>query len=313
VIQARIFIVGCPRSGTTLLQSMLANRSDVFSFPETHILQYGIGRNGRQIITSFGRLSLLNGAFINIYPGKAIKNPKDAFKIFFSAKYLVRFMICFLDMACIESKHSIWVEKTPEHLFYIKYIQDIAPETKFVHVVRDGGPVVVSIVDMWNEYMRDWPFWRKSLTFINDILRVVKCYTKYVKGYRFDLFLNMLRYRRYIRASELWNDSVLETKKYIGKSNHYVCFYEEITSNPKEGARDLTSFLNIPFLTSMLHPEQSSISLIHKNETWKSDNFLGIRPASYRKFDSLPQEVRDLLTTILISSGNGNKAIYGSE
>ncbi len=31
----RIFIVGCPRSGTTLLQSVLAAHHDVFSLPET--------------------------------------------------------------------------------------------------------------------------------------------------------------------------------------------------------------------------------------------------------------------------------------
>ena len=35
-IKERIFLVGCPRSGTTLLQSLLAANSKVLSFPETH-------------------------------------------------------------------------------------------------------------------------------------------------------------------------------------------------------------------------------------------------------------------------------------
>ncbi|NJL55543.1 sulfotransferase [bacterium] len=30
-----LFLVGCPRSGTTLLQSMLASHPQIASFPET--------------------------------------------------------------------------------------------------------------------------------------------------------------------------------------------------------------------------------------------------------------------------------------
>lgn len=33
----RVFIVGCPRSGTTLLQCLLAAHSQMISFPETHL------------------------------------------------------------------------------------------------------------------------------------------------------------------------------------------------------------------------------------------------------------------------------------
>ena len=36
---ARVFIVGCPRSGTTLLQAMLASHETVYSFPETHFFK----------------------------------------------------------------------------------------------------------------------------------------------------------------------------------------------------------------------------------------------------------------------------------
>ena len=35
----RIFIVGCARSGTTLLQSILASNKAIASFPETHFFR----------------------------------------------------------------------------------------------------------------------------------------------------------------------------------------------------------------------------------------------------------------------------------
>ena len=39
-IQQRLFLVGCPRSGTTLLQSFLAAHSEIYSFPESHFFNW---------------------------------------------------------------------------------------------------------------------------------------------------------------------------------------------------------------------------------------------------------------------------------
>ena len=41
----RIYIVGCPRSGTTLLQSMVAAHPLLTSYPETHFWDYTIPKN----------------------------------------------------------------------------------------------------------------------------------------------------------------------------------------------------------------------------------------------------------------------------
>ena len=35
-----IFVVGCPRSGTTLVQCILSASSHAFSLPETHFFSY---------------------------------------------------------------------------------------------------------------------------------------------------------------------------------------------------------------------------------------------------------------------------------
>ncbi|NJL67494.1 MAG: sulfotransferase [Microcoleus sp. SM1_3_4] len=36
----RIFLVGCPRSGTTILQSLLASHPEIISFPESKFFHY---------------------------------------------------------------------------------------------------------------------------------------------------------------------------------------------------------------------------------------------------------------------------------
>ena len=39
----RVFVVGCPRSGTTLLQSILLTNPSIISFPESHFLSICFG------------------------------------------------------------------------------------------------------------------------------------------------------------------------------------------------------------------------------------------------------------------------------
>lgn len=88
-IQARLFLVGCPRTGTTLIQSLLAAHSQIASFPESHLLLAGGG-------TRWGQ--------------------------------------------------TIWLEKTPLHLLYIKQFEQFIPGVKFIHLLRNGADVVASLV-----------------------------------------------------------------------------------------------------------------------------------------------------------------------
>lgn len=39
-VKQRFFLVGCPRSGTTLLQSLLAAHPEIISFPESHFFRH---------------------------------------------------------------------------------------------------------------------------------------------------------------------------------------------------------------------------------------------------------------------------------
>ena len=43
MIEKRVFLVGCPRSGTTLLQSMLHAHPSIYSLPETKFFHVLIG------------------------------------------------------------------------------------------------------------------------------------------------------------------------------------------------------------------------------------------------------------------------------
>ena len=53
-ISKRVFIVGVARSGTTLIQSMLANHSAIHTFPESHFFRLTIPK--RKLLRLFHRI-----------------------------------------------------------------------------------------------------------------------------------------------------------------------------------------------------------------------------------------------------------------
>ena len=58
-IQKRIFIVGCPRSGTTLLQSLLLKHNEITSFPESHFFSRTfLGKRANQYPTLYSNYTL---------------------------------------------------------------------------------------------------------------------------------------------------------------------------------------------------------------------------------------------------------------
>lgn len=49
-IEGRFFIVGFPRSGTTLLQSLLAAHPQIASFPESYFFPNAVEKKGLRIL-----------------------------------------------------------------------------------------------------------------------------------------------------------------------------------------------------------------------------------------------------------------------
>ena len=51
-----IFIVGCPRSGTTLLQCLIATQKGVVTFPETHFFEQAANNGFKVAMYNAGKL-----------------------------------------------------------------------------------------------------------------------------------------------------------------------------------------------------------------------------------------------------------------
>jgi Sulfotransferase family len=141
-----VFVVGMNRSGTTLLRMMLDAHPQLTIPPETHFVpdlikaarepeatpesalaamksvrEWGdFGFSDEQMLTRLRALPKLR-------PGPAVRTFYEAYME--------------------EQGKPRWGEKTPTYVQKMKLIQRALPEARFVHVIRDGRDVALSVLD----------------------------------------------------------------------------------------------------------------------------------------------------------------------
>jgi hypothetical protein len=142
-----IFIVGCHRSGTTLLRLLLDSHPGISCGPETGFL------------TDFARLTrdpawshLRQYGFPKEYWHRKIAGLFDSFQ---------------RDYAQARGKVR-WAEKTPNYALHLDYINELFPDCQVVHIIRDGRDVVASHLDRWGlvsavKATRKWPLYVQAV------------------------------------------------------------------------------------------------------------------------------------------------------
>jgi hypothetical protein len=243
----RTFIVGCPRSGTTLLQGMLAAHPQIASFPETHYFNAAFPLNPlRRAVT----WPSLNGQRCMRHwlreLGRSDLQPLAM--IPWGARSYATGFVDVLDQLTREQGAELWVEKTPEHFRRIRQIEAAIPGVRFIHLVRNGVDVVRSLHQASNQDPRSWHTrWRwlgKGLTWNACISR--------------------------------WNEAVAVATQYLDNPQHAVVIYEELLSHPVGVARALADFLKLSYHENMLYPERAYDHIVIRKEPWKINNALPI-------------------------------------
>lgn len=248
----RVFLLGCPRSGTTLLQTMLAAHPQVVSFPESHFFRSLLRR--QRVLRFAGLASPEAGArlagFVEelrrpdlqaLLPGTAIR-----------AEPHVRAFLAVLDRLATEKGASVWVEKTPGHLRHLRWIEHYVPGARFVHVVRNGRDVVASLYDVSQTNPRVWGGFR-SLEL----------------------------------CAERWIEDVEISCRCVGRPLHTIVRYERLVSEPEAELRAICAFLGLEFDEAMLERRADAAqALLLPGETWKEGARGPVQPPE-RKFARL--------------------------
>jgi len=142
-----VFIVGCPRSGTTWLQRLLAAHPNVRTGQESDLFDLYVGpllRTWRRELDA--EASGRGGVGLACYHTEA--EFMASLKRY--ANELLRPMVDGLPHG------SVFVEKTPSHALYIPEIVELFPRSRFIHVLRDARDTVASILAASRGWGRGW-------------------------------------------------------------------------------------------------------------------------------------------------------------
>ena len=187
-----IFIIGLPRSGSTIVESILSS--------------------GAMKIKTLGESSIINGTVVTTH--NEFKNNENT-KIDLDILNNKIFQIM-NDRNLLNEKNKIFIDKSLENFFYIDIILKIYPNAKFVNSFRNIEDNIFAIFQQSLEKLS----WTQSL---DDILKYIDTYLKVIEFYNkkypkkiFSLDLSKLTIKPEEISKQLydfcnlkWNHSVL--------------------------------------------------------------------------------------------------------
>ncbi|WP_199245679.1 sulfotransferase [[Phormidium] sp. ETS-05] len=290
-LTAPIFLLGCHKSGSSLLRSLLDNHPQLFAIPmEIHYFQY-TGQwvdyrlrrswpkpmNQQEKMASLYQLveetnanedpyadSILAGSldvdrfrsFMVANQGDSPDNlttPRELFEIYVGALYYA------LTGAALPPGMRI-VEKSVEHAEWAVHLRQMFPDCRFVHIVRNPYASMVAI--------------RKSKT-VGNIYPLLRNFILSLQNSYYNLYRN---------------EGILD--------NYLIVKYEDLLTDTEKIMRTISDFVGIEFTEDLLTPTLMGKPWGGNSSTGKSFTKISTAPLSSWKSQVEDLEVR-LVNTFL--------------
>lgn len=155
--KAPVFVVGCPRSGTTVLYHMLLSsgnfavyrtESNVFSVLQPRFGSLRSESNRRELLGYWfkSKLFQVSGLDESVLREKFLRGCSGAGS----------FLQILMEETARSQGMKRWADCTPDHLLYMRAIKREIPEALFVHIIRDGRDVALSYAKQGWAYPFPW-------------------------------------------------------------------------------------------------------------------------------------------------------------
>jgi hypothetical protein len=140
-----VFVIGCSRSGTTLLYHMLLSsgnfaiyrmESHVFNLLEPRFRPLSSARNKRRMLEVWYNTRL--------YVRSGLEPSDIEPRLMAECQNGGDFLRIVMEEMCRKQGVERWAETTPEHLLFVRRIKETIPNALVVHVIRDGRDVALS-------------------------------------------------------------------------------------------------------------------------------------------------------------------------
>lgn len=158
-----VFIVGCQRSGTTMLGAMLGSHHQVLTTPESQfVVDCMPDFVDEELDTNYLLNKITSHPRFKIWNFELQKSPSKTSMLY------VDFIRWLIDCYRLQQGKKIryWVEHQPGNVKSISKLKTIFPDLKVIHIIRDGRAVANSIMPLdWgpNTISRAAYFWQQRV------------------------------------------------------------------------------------------------------------------------------------------------------
>ncbi|WP_430387384.1 sulfotransferase family protein [Dyella sp. 20L07] len=259
----RTFVVGCPRSGTTIVQALLARHPAIYTLPETAFFEQLHGdlewrwgdvrakAGKRRWRHRLGLARKRDREFFSALQQQLSSGhtPSPRPPLFRAA--LTEHFTAMLDRSAAAEGRSMWLEKTPNHLLYIAEIEAQLANARFIHVIRRGADVLASLADVYLRFENDLAFGGGT-----------------------------------VHWTRRWNRAIQIHGQHVGRANHHFVFLEDLIRHPEAEWNRLCTFLELPPDAPLDNACQQTIANLN-HEPWKVSAIHGQVREATRKVDGL--------------------------
>ncbi len=222
-----LFVVGCPRSGTTLLRHILSAHPQIVITPEAHWIplwyQERIGLTPEGFVTDILIGKLLEHQKFGLFklgPEDLASLRADDQPVSYS-----RFVTSIFDLYGKARGKKLVGNKTPDSVRRMQTLHSLWPRARFVHLIRDGRDVALSLMN--------WPKIRSKKPGTFPTWKEDPAST----------------------AALWWELNVRkgkETGRSLGPELYHEVFYESLVRDPETESKALCKFLGVEFDRVML-------------------------------------------------------------
>jgi hypothetical protein len=220
-----VFVVGCPRSGTTLLQRMLDNHPQLTIANDTHFILRAakrvLRRDQQPLLTpelvaavlSYRRFYRMG---LDESDVKTAAENCRTYADFVSRLYILRGQ---------KKGKVLSGEKTPDNCRNMLLLHGLFPAARFVHIIRDGRNTALSALNWANEAKGPgrWSLWKE------DSLATCALWWRWQAG-----------------AGE-------RDGQELGDGFYHRVRYEDLVANPESRLEAIAGFLDLPYSESMVN------------------------------------------------------------